>query len=246
MLKLLIGLPLAVLFMSVSLAAIAAPVQDLSDPAFRAQFVKKHPGIKAENIKPAPVRGLYQVSQDGVVGYVTADGRYLLDGDLIDLNSNDNLSAKARRQWRVHKLAAVAESDMLIYAPKNPEYTLTVFTDVDCRYCRVLHTHLNQFLDAGIRVRYLFFPLGGPGSTAYKKAEAVWCSTDRKAALTRAMAGKSVGTKTDCKKPISTQFKLAWETLNLRGTPTLITQDGRLLELTQPITKVIKQITDGG
>lgn len=245
MLKLLICLPLAAILMSAAFVCTAAPVQDLSDPAFRAQFVKKHPGIKAKNIKPTPVHGLYQVSQDGVVGYVTADGRYLLDGDLIDLDKNDNLSAQARRQYRVEQLATVNESDMLIYAPKKTKFTLTVFTDVDCHYCRVLHSHIQQFLNAGIRVRYLFFPLAGPGSAAFKKAEAVWCSKDRKAALTRAMAGKSVGAKTDCKKPVDAEFKLAWDSLNLRGTPTLITQDGRILELTQPISKVIKQITSG-
>lgn len=242
MLKLLFRILAVVALTALAFSAVAA---DLSDPAFRAQFVKKHPAIKAENIKPTPVDGLYQVSQEGVVGYVTADGRYLMDGDLIDLDNNSNLSAKARQRWRVKQLAAVDESDMLIYAPKNPKHILTVFTDVDCRYCRILHAHLQEFLDVGIEVRYLFFPLNGPGSKAYKKAEAVWCAADRKAALPRAMQDKPIGAKSDCKNPVATGFKLAWDTLKLRGTPTLITQDGRLLEFTLPIAKVINRITDG-
>lgn len=225
------------------LTGVPAWAGDLSDPAFRAEVSKKFPGVKAENISATPVAGIYQISQGGVVGYITADGRYLLDGDLIDLDTDTNLSEQARGAWRLEKLAGVDESDMLIFSPQDPKHRITVFTDVDCAYCRLLHSQLDAFMDAGIEVRYLFFPLDGPGSKAYKKAKAVWCSEDRKAALTRAKQGKSIGKNSDCENPVDEQFKLAWDTLELRGTPSLITEDGRLLRLTQPVSTVIDQIT---
>lgn len=215
---------------------------DLSDPAFRKEVSKKFPSVQPENITATPIKGIYQISQDGVVGYITADGRYLLDGDIVDLDTEENLAEKARGEWRLSKLAQVSDSKMLIFAPEKTKHTLIVFTDVDCRYCRLMHSQLQDFLDAGIEVRYMFFPLDGPSSDSYKKAEAVWCSDDRKAALTRAKQGKSIAKDTDCDNPIDEQFALAWDVLKLRGTPSLITEDGRLLSLTQPMSTVIGQI----
>ncbi len=230
-------------FLALATASAVAFADDLYDPAFRAEIAKKFPSVQPENITATPVEGIFQISQGGVVGYITADERYLLDGDLIDLNTDQNLAEQAREEWRLSKLAAMDESKMLIFSPENPSHTLMVFTDVDCRYCRLMHSQLQVFMDAGIEVRYMFFPLDGPSSKAYKKAEAVWCSDDRKAALTRAKQGKSLRAKADCENPVDEQFALAWDVLKLRGTPSLITEDGRLLRLTQPISTVIDQIT---
>ena len=224
---------------------IPAAAADLSDPAFRAEISKKFPNVAPENITATPVDGIFEISQGGVVGYITADGRYLLDGDLIDLDDDVNLAEQARGEWRLSKLAGMQESKMLVFSPPNPAHTLTVFTDVDCQYCRLMHSQIQQFMDAGIKVRYMFFPLDGPSSKSYKKAQAVWCADDRQAALTRAKQGKSIGNETDCDNPIDEQFALAWDTLKLSGTPSLITEDGQLLRLTNPVGEVIQQITGG-
>jgi len=223
--------------------AFAASAGDLSDPEFRTEVAEQFPGVSPENITPTPLAGIYQISQGGVVGYISADGRYLMNGDLIDLDSNENLAETARGQWRLKQLAGVDDSDMLVFSPQNPKHTITVFTDLDCAYCRLMHQQLDKFMQAGIRVRYLFFPLDGPGSQSYQKAQAVWCSEDPKAALTRAKNGKDINSTTDCDNPVDAQFALAWDTLKLRGTPSLFTEDGRMLQLTNPVDGVIQRIT---
>ena len=78
---------------------------------------------------------------------------------------------------------------MVIFSPDNPRYTVTVFTDVDCQYCRKLHSEIAEINKLGVRVRYVFFPRSGPGTESWHKAEAVWCSANRNEALTRAKLG---------------------------------------------------------
>lgn len=233
----------------VGLAALASLSQpaaagDLSDPAFRKQVSQQFPGVAPEDISPSPVPGLYRISQDGVVGYVTADGRYLLDGDLIDLQNNVNLSAQVRRDWRKRQIEKVGERNMLIFGPEDAAHTLTVFTDVDCAYCRQLHSRIDDITAAGIRVRYLFFPLHGPHSASFRKAEAVWCSQHPKQAFTRAMQGRAPTAKPDCDNPMAAQYRLAFDTLGLRGTPTILDEDGRILPAGLTIDGLIKKVSN--
>jgi thiol:disulfide interchange protein DsbC len=122
----------------------------------------------------------------------------------------------------------VSEDDMIIFEPKKTRHTITVFTDIDCGYCRKLHSEMQEFLDAGIRVRYMFFPRAGVGSNSYKKAVAVWCADDRKAALTAAKNNKAIEMKT-CDNPLAEHMELV-DKLGARGTPFIVLENGQ----TQP------------
>jgi len=226
------------------LAAIAdadAP-KDLSSPAYRAEVAERFPSIEGEDIEPAAVPGLYQVFKDGAVGYLTQDGRYLIDGDLIDLRTDTNLSDHARRAWRRDTLGSVKESQMIAFGPEQPERTVSIFTDVNCHYCRHLHKNIDRITAAGIRVRYLAYPLPGPGTDAYKKARAVWCAEDRQKAMTRAKQGKSVAAEPGCDSPVDSHYKLASVTLGLRGTPSIVTDSGEILPPGLPIGELIERI----
>jgi thiol:disulfide interchange protein DsbC len=224
-------------------AATAVGAGDLSDPAFRAEVAARIPGVRAGDIQPSPVPGIYRARRGQTIAYITADGRYLFDGDLIELTSGENLSDAARRRWRRAALAAVPESSMLIFEPAAPRHTLTVFIDVDCPQCRRLHAAIDRLLAAGIRVRYLFYPLQGPASISFDKAEAVWCADDRRRALTRAMRGEEVGGDTDCETPVMAHLRLAAKTLQLPGTPGLIAGDGRLLSPALTPAELIREMT---
>lgn len=238
---------IAAIWLAAGLTALfagSAASADLSDADFRAEVAERFPGVSAEDITRSKIDGVWKIAQDGVIGYVSADGRYLLDGDLIDLERDVNLSAQQRRSWRLEQIDKVAESQMLIYAPPDPEYTLTVFTDVDCAYCRRLHQQIDQLLDAGIRVRYLFYPLAGPKSPSYRQARAVWCSDDRKAALLAAMQDNPIAGEPGCGSPVEAHYRLAVETLGLRGTPSLITDSGRILRPGIPLPKLVDKVVN--
>ncbi|HEY4445398.1 MAG TPA: DsbC family protein, partial [Steroidobacteraceae bacterium] len=161
------------------------PGGQVADP--RAALLKRlPPGSKLEDLRPSPIPGVYELAQGADISYLTADGKYFLDGNLYDMDSRENLTEVVRARARLAMISAVPESQMVIFSPKNPLYTITVFTDVDCAYCRKLHSEIAELNRLGVRVRYLFFPRTGPNTSSWKKAEVVWCSPDRNEALTRA------------------------------------------------------------
>ena len=144
-----------------------------ADP--RAVIVKKIDGIKLEDVRMSPVNGVYEVTHGADISYLSSDGRYAILGDLIDLDTDANLSEDRRRGIRARMIETIPDSEMLVFSPKDPKYTITVFTDIDCGYCRRMHSQIAEYNRLGIRVRYLFFPRSGPDTESWHKAEAVWC-----------------------------------------------------------------------
>jgi thiol:disulfide interchange protein DsbC len=196
-----------------------------ADP--RAALLKLLPaGSKLEDLRPSPIAGIYEYTQGAEISYLTADGKYFIDGNLYDMKSRDNLTETLRTHARVALINSVPESEMLIFSPANPKYTVTVFTDVDCAYCRKLHSQMAELNRLGIRVRYMFFPRTGPGTESWKKAEVVWCSPNRNEALTRAKTGAALDMNKVCSPtPVKREYELG-ENIGVRGTPAIISENG--------------------
>ena len=129
---------------------------------------------------------------------------------------------------------------MLIFGKQGSPYTITVFTDIDCGYCRKMHSQIADYNRLGIRVRYLFYPRGGPGSDAWKTAEAVWCSADRRDALTRAKQGEEIKAGS-CSTPVAREYKLG-QALGIRGTPGIFTHTGEYLPGYLPPQAMLAQL----
>jgi thiol:disulfide interchange protein DsbC len=203
----------------------AAPAPAAADP--RVALLKLLPaGSKLEDLRPSPIAGIYEFTQGAEISYLTADGKYFIDGNLYDMKSRDNLTETLRTRARVALINSVPESEMLIFSPPNPKYTITVFTDVDCAYCRKLHSEMAELNRMGIRVRYMFFPRTGPGTESWKKAEVVWCSSNRNEALTRAKTGATLDMNKICAPtPVKREYELG-ENIGVRGTPAIITESG--------------------
>ncbi len=187
------------------------------------------PGAKADSITATPLPGLYEVVVGAEIVYISKDGHYMLQGDLVDLPAQKNLTEAKRGVGRLKLVNAISENAMIVFAPKNQpvKHTITVFTDVDCGYCRKMHGEMTELNRQGIKVRYLMFPRAGKNSPSYDKAVSVFCSKDRNAALTRAKATGNIEKKT-CTNPVDQHMALV-ERLGLTGTPTLMLEDGRLM-----------------
>jgi thiol:disulfide interchange protein DsbC len=207
---------------TVGAAAADAPA---ADP--RPALLKLLPaGSKLDDLRPSPIPGIYEFVQGAEISYLTADGKYFIDGNVYDMKSRDNLTEALRTHARVALINSVPESEMLIFSPANPKYTITVFTDVDCAYCRKLHSQMAELNRLGIRVRYMFFPRTGPNTESWKKAEVVWCSPNRNEALTRAKAGATLDLSKICAPtPVKREYELG-ENIGVRGTPAIVTENG--------------------
>jgi len=219
---------LGVLLMGLAVLVPVAHADSAETPADpRVALLKLLPkGSKLEDLRPSPVPGIYEFAQGAEISYLTADGKYFIDGSFYDMRTHENLTEARRNKARVAMIGAVPESQMLIFSPKNPLYTITVFTDVDCQYCRKLHSEMAELNKLGVRVRYMFYPRTGPNTESWRKAEAVWCSADRNEALTRAKAGGAVDTSKLCgPTPVAREYELG-QSIGVRGTPAIVTEGG--------------------
>jgi thiol:disulfide interchange protein DsbC len=206
-------------------AAPVNPAQAAIPADVRARVVAKLHGASPADVAVSPVPGLYEVTMGGLIAYVSADGKYLVSGNIYDLDSEVNLTASRRNSARAKALAAAREDQMIIFSPDKPKMTVTVFTDVDCGYCQKFHSHMAEMNKAGVRVRYMFFPRSGPGTESWDKAEAVWCSSDRKDALTRAKRGETVKSKNCGDAVVKADYQMG-DDLGVEGTPAVFTQTG--------------------
>jgi len=205
-------------------AAAPAPT---GDAVLRAAVLKAVPGSVIASVKPSLIPGYREVAIGGRIVYVSVDGKYLLQGSLIELASRDNLTAASEAVIRKAQLDAVPRDRRIIFSPPNPKYRITVFTDIDCGYCRKLHAQIADYMKAGISVEYLFFPRAGTSSASYTKAVDVWCAADRRKALTDAKLDKPVPRKT-CPNPVAMDYELGRQ-VGVDGTPAIYAPDGTQL-----------------
>ncbi|KFN43195.1 DsbC family protein [Arenimonas oryziterrae] len=205
--------------------AAPAPAPAQSEEVFiRNAVAKAIPGVTIDSVRPSVIPGYREVAIGSRVVYVSADGKYLMQGSLIQLDTRSNLTNASEAVLRRNMLAAVGKERRIIFAPPNPKYRVTVFTDIDCGYCRKLHSQMADYNKEGIAVEYLFFPRAGIGSESYDKAVNVWCAADRRKAMTDAKLDRPVASK-QCANPISDDYRLA-RRVGVDGTPAVYAADG--------------------
>jgi thiol:disulfide interchange protein DsbC len=217
----------------------AAATATAPDP--RIAIAAKMAGVKPEDLHATPVPGVYELLRAGDAAYVSADGKYAIIGDLYETGSNNDLTEVRRRDLRLKLLAAIPETQMVVFGPQNPKHTITVFTDMDCAYCRKLHSQITDYNKLGIKVRYIAYPRTGPNTSSWTKAEQVWCSADRKTALTEAKLGKNLQNKVCQDNPVAREYELGQQ-FNLQGTPTIILGNGEMVGGYLPPTDLAEQL----
>ena len=193
----------------------------------RAALTSLDPDFKPDYIGSAPFPGFREVVVAGQVMYVSDDGRYLMQAQPFDVQKRQFAASEGLLAYRRQQLAAVPASERIVFAPANPKYTISVFTDIECGYCRKLHSEIAELNRQGIAVEYLAFPRMGMGSQDFKDMVSVWCSPDRKQALTNAKRGGNVA-KHDCTNPVAMEYTLG-QRLGVNGTPAIFAPDGSQL-----------------
>jgi thiol:disulfide interchange protein DsbC len=223
------------------LAAGAASAQALSKEQLAAQLN----GIDAKDITESPVDGVYQVAVGANVAYVTKDGRYIIRGDIYDAETSSNVTEETRAKARVAMLDAVDPASMIVFKPAdgNVKHKITIFTDVDCGYCRQFHREIDKVTALGIEVHYLFYPRTGPNTESWAKADEVWCAPDHNAALTRAKLGGDIPKAAKCQTPVESHYALG-QRIGVRGTPAVFAENGDLIGGYLPPATLAKVLDD--
>lgn len=201
-----------------------------ADTAVRAALKRLNPDVTVEYMGVAPLPGFREVIAGGQLVYISDDGRYLVQGAVVDLQrENRDLmrDSAALAKFRKKLIDGVPANDRIVFAPPNPKYTITVFTDIECGYCRKLHSEIAEINRQGIAVQYMAFPRMGLGSKDHKDMISVWCAPDRRRALTNAKGGAPVEAR-DCKNPVSMEYNVG-QRIGVDGTPAIFTEDGTQL-----------------
>lgn len=221
----------AVLSLAASVALAADP-----DQAIRAALTKLQPDMPIEAIAESPMTGLFQVHlQGGRVLYSSADGQFLIQGNLYQVKGNEavNLTRQAESKGIAKVIDGIALSDMVIFSPKEPAKAhITVFTDTDCGYCQKLHSEVPELNRLGIEVRYVAFPRQGVGSHGYNSLVSVWCAKDRQAAMNKAKLRQELP-PASCDNPVAKQYELG-QAIGVNGTPAIVLANGELIPGYQP------------
>ncbi|NNL99497.1 MAG: DsbC family protein [Gammaproteobacteria bacterium] len=212
-------------FVSVSMTVSAADDAGLK-ARFAKQLEKVLPGVEVTSVAPGPIPGTYEVMMGHSLIYMSDDGRYAIRGDVYDLSAGRNLSDDRRSTSRGEALKALTADSYIEFGPAGAtENVIYVYTDIDCTYCRKLHTEVPALNEAGIAVRYLAFPRSGIPSESYDKAVSVWCAADKQSALTQAKAGAKLN-MASCDNPVKTHYEMGGS-MNVRGTPSIMLESGK-------------------
>jgi len=216
-------------------------------PEVRESLTKKLALLKVDvqSINASPIKGLYEIVSQGTLYYIGEDGRFLIIGNMLDLdNGMKNLTAEKNDQLRRENSAEAFakikdfEKDMIVFKAKNEKFVITAFTDTSCAYCQKLHSEMADYNKLGITIRYLAFPRGGERSNAYNTMVSIWCSDDRKSTMDTAKKHGKIEYKS-CDNNVMDQYNLGVE-LGITGTPSLFLEDGTMIAGYVPAERLIK------
>ncbi len=230
---------LAGVFLSITLTAVA---EDEAKSVVENKIRTLVPNAKTIAVSETPVEGLLQVQINNDIVYVSSDGRYLIQGQIMDIDSRTNITDQAKSGIRLALLAGLDPDEQITFAPEKTKFDVLVFTDLDCGYCRKLHSQMEEYNAEGIAIHYLAFPRAGIGSPSYDKFVSVWCADDQKAALTLAKEGTDPEPRT-CPNPVADQYELGRE-IGVTGTPALVASDGTLIPGYMPPKQLLKRLED--
>ncbi len=230
------------LMIRMTLAALLATLAispALATDAIESRLAEVVPTVSPDAIEPSGIPGVYEVRFGTDLFYVSEDGRYLLQGSLIDLETRENLTDKSLRGVRAEIFDGIPDDELTVYVPEREvRYVLNIFTDPNCPFCRQLHEEMQTYLDAGVKVRYLMYPVLGRESPTIMRD--IWCAESRTDAMDRAKAGRAIPSA-DCPTPAEEHLALGRE-LGISGTPATITNDGQLISGYRPAIEVIQAL----
>lgn len=205
----------------------SAPKAGSPEQKVRAALQQLDPNYTPDYVGAAPFPGFREVVVSGQVLYVSDDGRYVMQSQPYDIQAKALVNSEGLLAYRRGLLDKANHGDRIVFAAPNAKHTISVFTDIECGYCRKLHQDIAELNRNGITVEYLAFPRMGLGSKDYTDMISVWCASDRKKALTDAKQGKAVAAK-NCTNPVAMQYALGQQ-LGVNGTPAIFAADGTQL-----------------
>ena len=185
-------------------------------------------GAIIESIELSPIPDIFAVYYGDIQPiYVTKDGSFFIFGDIYKINNNSisNVTEDNIAERRKFILNKIPSDELISFKSDNEQFSLIVFTDVDCGYCRKLHNQIEEYNELGISIHYAAFPRSGMGTSAFSKMVGAWCSNNPKDSITKLKNNKNLDLSFCDTQPVSKQYIIG-QKLGVNGTPAIFSKDG--------------------
>jgi thiol:disulfide interchange protein DsbC len=186
-----------------------------------------YPDVAIDEIKKID-DNFHEIIINKQIYYATNDGKYLIVGNVINLNTKESITENTKMNQRLSIIDSIDMKNFMIFKPKKTDHILTIFTDTSCPYCQKLHNEIPDLLENNIEIRYVLFSRNGNDVDAYQQLVSAWCSADKVDALEDLFAGDILDDISNCENPIARNFDYAGS-LSVEGTPTIFLEDGRII-----------------
>ena len=202
-------------------------------------------GMSVKGIKQSQVDGLFVVDIGDLQPiYASKDGNFFLYGEMYAIKNGELLNT-TKQEISLNRRAILdselSEKDFITFAATDEKHVITVFTDVDCGYCRKFHGEIEDYNAQGITVNYVAFPRSGLESDSYNKIVSAWCSSDPKGTLTALKEGRDPALKLCQDHPVEDHYLLG-QRIGITGTPAIISSSGDLLPGYLPPMELLKKL----
>ena len=201
--------------------------KDEVDLDIRKTVSNAYPDVAIDEIKKID-DNFHEIIINKQIYYATNDGKYLIVGNVINLNTKESITENTKMNQRLSIIDSIDMKNFMIFKPKKTDHILTIFTDTSCPYCQKLHNEIPDLLENNIEIRYVLFSRNGNDVDAYQQLVSAWCSADKVDALEDLFAGDILDDISNCENPIARNFDYAGS-LSVEGTPTIFLEDGRII-----------------
>jgi thiol:disulfide interchange protein DsbC len=201
--------------------------KDEVDLDIRKTVSNAYPDVVIDEIKKID-DNFHEIIINKQIYYATNDGKYLIVGNVINLNTKESITENTKMNQRLSIIDSIDMKNYMIFKPKKTDHILTIFTDTSCPYCQKLHNEIPDLLENNIEIRYVLFSRNGNDVDAYQQLVSAWCSDDKVDALEDLFAGDILEDISNCENPIARNFDYAGS-LSVEGTPTIFLEDGRII-----------------
>lgn len=218
------------------LLGMASSVFALNEKQIRTE-IQKRLGTSANvrNVTPSPIPGLFEVQVNNEIFYTDSNAKYLIQGEMVELASGNNLTTKRQEDINRIKWSELPQAQAFKVVRGNGSRQIAVFSDPNCGYCKRLEKTLQQ-LDNVTIYNYLIPILSADSAL---KSKQIWCAADQQKVWNDWMLNNlGPSGKSDCANPIDKNLTLA-KTMALMARPlfSLLTAVGSQAQFNLPILR---------
>ena len=227
----------------VIVATLLALVQPASadEAAIRKTIAERMPDFpKIDEVTKTPIPGVYELRVGSEIFYSDEMGNHLIDGQLIDTRSRNNLTEARLNKINAIDFASLPIKDALVWKSGSGARRMVVFADPNCGYCKRFERDLQRVKD--VTVYTFLLPILGGDSP--EKSRNIWCAKDNTRAWLNWMLEGTVPPRTmgECDSSAIERNTLLARKHRVNGTPAVVFEDGKRIPGAMSTEQIEKQL----